>query len=160
MIFVTVGTQLPFDRMVKAVDLWARECNRDDVYAQIGLTDYRPSYIKWTHFLDPEECRHRYETASAIVSHAGTGSIITALQLGKPILIMPRQASLGETRSDHQIATAEQFCRFESVMVALDEKELIAKLEGIDKLHGSETIASHASNELMETIREFIDGDN
>ncbi len=157
MIFVTVGSQVHFNRLVKAVDQWAFEYKRDDVFAQIGTTDYRPKNIDWTNFLKPDEFERRYREASAIVAHAGTGSIITALQLKKPILIMPRQSSLGETRSDHQIATAKQFLRFESVDVAWDESELIAKLNGIDKLCASESIGSSASSELITSIRTFIE---
>ncbi|MFZ5523300.1 MAG: glycosyltransferase [Pseudomonadota bacterium] len=158
MIFVTVGAQMPFDRLVKTVDQWACERGRDDVFAQIGLTDYRPSNIQWTDFLTTEEFKQRFEAANVIVAHAGTGSIITALQLGKPILIMPRRASLRETRNDHQIATSKQFRLFDSVMVALDENELTTRLNGIDNLRGSQAIEPYASRELVGAIREFIDG--
>ena len=157
MIFVTVGAQMPFDRLVKAVDQWAHDQGRDDVFAQIGQSEFRPSYIQWTQFLSPEAFMSKYAAAKVIVAHAGTGSIITALQMGKPILIMPRRASLRETRNDHQVATSEQFSRFDSVAVAWDEKELITKLESIDNMHGSQTIGTTASSELVAAIREFID---
>jgi len=156
-IFVTVGAQMPFDRLVRAVDQWAGENGRDDVFAQIGQSEYLPTNIQWTNFLEPEEFKRKYETAKVIVAHAGTGSIITALQLGKPVLVMPRRANLRETRNDHQIATSEQFRRFDSVEVAWDEKELFTKLEGIDNLRGSQRINSYASRELVTAIREFID---
>lgn len=107
--------------------------------------------------MDPGEFKHRFETAKVIVAHAGTGSIITALQLGKPILVMPRRASLRETRNDHQVATAEQFRRFPSVVVAWDEKELIARMEQIDDLAGLQAVGAHASPELVGAIRDFID---
>ena len=158
MIFVTVGAQMPFDRLVKTVDQWARQRGRDDVFAQIGLTDYRPSNMQWTPFLSTEEFKQRSEAAKVIVAHAGTGSIITALQLGKPILIMPRRANLRETRNDHQVATAEQFRRFASIAVVLDEKELLTRLDEIDHLCGRQSIKSYASRELVGAIREFIDG--
>lgn len=158
MIFVTVGAQMPFDRLVKTVDRWARENGRDDVFAQIGQSEYRPSHMQWTRFLDPEEFKGKYEAAKVIVAHAGTGSIITALQLGKPVLVMPRRANLRETRNDHQVATSQQFRRFDSVEVAWDENELVTKLKGIDNLRGSPKIESYASSELVQTIREFIDG--
>lgn len=157
MIFVTVGAQMPFDRLVKAVDQWAGESGRNDVFAQIGQSEYRPMNIQWTKFLQPEEFKCRYADAQVIVAHAGTGSIITALQLGKPILVMPRRADLRETRNDHQIATSEQFRRFESVAVAWDVQELMAKLGGIGDLRGSQKIESSASLGLIEAIREFID---
>jgi UDP-N-acetylglucosamine transferase subunit ALG13 len=158
MIFVTVGAQMPFDRLVKTIDRWACERGRDDVFAQIGLTDYRPSNIQWTPFLSTEEFKQRYEAAHVVVAHAGTGSIITALQMGKPILIMPRRASLHETRNDHQVATVKQFSRFDSVAVALDETELFTRLDEIGNLRGQQLIEPFASRELVGAIREFIDG--
>lgn len=152
---------MPFDRLVKAIDQWAGEHARDDVYAQIGQSQYRPSHIEWTHFLSPEEFKNKYAAASVIVAHAGTGSIITALQLGKPILIMPRHASLRETRNDHQIATSEQFRRFDSVFVAWDEKDLREKMYNINELHAkSQGVKAYASSELIGAIKEFINGSN
>lgn len=147
---------MPFDRLVRTVDQWAGTRGRSDVFAQIGLTNYRPSSIQWTKFLQPAEFKHRCQTARVIVAHAGTGSIITALQLGKPILIMPRRASLRETRNDHQVATAKQFRRFGSVVVAWDEKELLARLEEVDNLDGRRAVGSYASRELIEAVREFV----
>ena len=156
MIFVTVGAQMPFDRLVKAVDQWAGEHGRNDVFAQIGSTDFRPTAMQWVPFLSTEEFKERFGSAKVIVAHAGTGSIITALQLGKPILIMPRRAILKETRNDHQIATAEQFRNFDSVAVSLDERELITQLNRIDDLRGRQSIEPYASCELVGVIREFI----
>jgi UDP-N-acetylglucosamine transferase subunit ALG13 len=149
---------MPFDRLVRTVDQWAVVRGRKDVFAQIGRTDYRPSHIEWTPFLDPHEYKRCYRTAKAIVAHAGTGSIITALQLGKPILIMPRRVSMRETRNDHQVATAEWVRRFRSVVVAQDEEELLEKLEEVDDLEGRQVVGPHASKDLMAAIREFIDG--
>lgn len=158
MIFVTVGAQMHFDRLVRTVDQWAKENGRDDIFAQIGPSEYRPANMQWTNFLEPEDFKLKYKTANVIVAHAGTGSIITALQLGKPVLIMPRRASLQETRNDHQSATAEQFRHFDSIEVAWNESELISKLDGIDNLRGSQKIEPYASGEIVKTIREFIDG--
>lgn len=160
MIFVTVGAQMPFDRLVRAVDHWARTNCRDDVFAQIGMSEYRPSNINWTQFLSPEEFRRKYEAATVIIAHAGTGSLITALQLGKPILIMPRRAALLETRNDHQVATSEQFRRFDSITVARDEHELIDKLKDIDNLRSEvRSIESHASRDLTRSLQKFINED-
>lgn len=153
---MTVGAQMPFDRLIKAIDHWAGKTGRKDIFAQIGLSEYHPQNIEWTKLLPPEEFKKKYDSAQAIVAHAGTGSIITALQMGKPILIMPRRANLRETRNDHQIATSEQFRRFDSVIVAWDESELILKLENISNFHGSSSVGPSASSELINTISEFI----
>jgi UDP-N-acetylglucosamine transferase subunit ALG13 len=147
---------MPFDRLVETVDKWAGIQRRNDVFAQIGPSEYRPSKIEWTRLLKPDAFRQQYEAAKIIIAHAGTGSIITALQLGKPIVIMPRRASLRETRSDHQVETAQQFSRYPSVAVAWDEKELMHRLEHMNALSGRKSIGPDASRELLEAVRGFI----
>lgn len=109
MIFLTLGTQLPFDRLVRAVDEWCGARGRDDVFGQIadpGDTGYRPQHFDWVAHLPPEDYTTRFASARLIVAHAGMGSIITAMERGKPIVLMPRRADLGEHRNEHQLATA------------------------------------------------------
>jgi UDP-N-acetylglucosamine transferase subunit ALG13 len=84
------------------------------------------------------------------------GTILSALLHGKPILVMPKKASLGEHRNEHQTATARRMMALGNVNVAFDEDELRAKLDGIDSLRPREAIAAHASGGLVEGIREFI----
>ncbi len=129
MIFVTVGAQMPFDRLVRAVDEWAGSRRRSDIFAQIGTTTWRPSHIRWVQWLAPVEFRRRFQAASLVVAHAGMGSIITAMDLGKSILVLPRRGDLGETRNDHQIATAQRFCEMGLVTAAFDEGELVVRLD-------------------------------
>src|SRR5262249_19256768 len=121
MIFVTVGVQLPFDRLVRAVDEWAGERRRTDVFAQIGPSDYQPRHIEFSPFVDPPEFRRLVEAADVLVAHAGMGSIITALELGKPLLVMPRRADYGEHRNDHQLATARHMLAQNVINVAQDQ---------------------------------------
>ena len=59
--------------------------------------------------MSPKECTDRMVAADAIIAHAGMGTILTALEMGKPLLVMPRRAELGEHRNDHQLATAMRF---------------------------------------------------
>lgn len=156
MILVTVGGQLPFDRLVRAVDDWAGASGRRDVFAQVGASDYHPQHLASAPFLSPEEFRERFAAASAIVSHAGMGTVIGALEAGKPILIMPRRAELHEQRNDHQLATAERLRGRPGVCVAMDEDELRSRLATIDTLSGAERISASASPELIEALRAFV----
>jgi UDP-N-acetylglucosamine transferase subunit ALG13 len=157
MIFITVGAQMPFDRLVRTVDEWAARHGRDDVFAQVGPTDFRPRYIRFEKFLDPAAFLQKVRAASVVVAHAGMGSILTALEHSKPILVMPRRGNLMETRNDHQVATAEQFKKQGRVVVAMDENELDAQLEQIDRLRPAERISQHAAPQLLETLRAFIE---
>lgn len=147
---------MPFDRMVAAVDNWAGARARKDVFAQIGETSLRPRHIEWTPLLDPDVFRAKVQAASILVAHAGMGSILTALEAGKPILVMPRRGDLRETRNDHQIATARRFLELNKVAVAFDESELGPKLDHLDRLSASERISPWASDRLVRTLADFI----
>jgi UDP-N-acetylglucosamine transferase subunit ALG13 len=158
MIFVTVGTDLPFDRLVRVVDSWAAETGRDDVFAQIGEGGWEPSHIAFTHFLQPPEFVERFKSASMVISHAGMGTILSALHYGKPILVMPKRASLREHRNEHQLATARHMKETASVNVAFDENDLRERLDQIDTMPSSRQIGSHASESLIHGLWNFIHG--
>jgi len=156
MIFVTVGAQMPFDRLTQVIDQWASRHRDIEVFGQIGTGGWRPSCFKWTEFMNPSEFRVKVKESQLVVAHAGMGSIITALELGKPILVMPRLGRLKETRNDHQIATAKRFLEQGRIYVAFGREELIEKMDEWERLKICGDISSHASPELITAIKEFI----
>jgi UDP-N-acetylglucosamine transferase subunit ALG13 len=161
MIFVTVGTDLPFDRMMRVVDSWARDHDRRDVFAQIGEGGWEPEYIEFTHFLQPPDFKRRFDEASLIISHAGMGTILTALLCGKPILVMPKRASFCEHRSEHQMATAKCMCELCLVQVAKDESQLMSMLNHLPEFIVPGRIVPGrigpvASGSLIDSLHDFI----
>ena len=158
MIFVTVGSQEPFDRLISAVDEWARLRALSDVFAQIASSTLHPRHIRFTQFVGPPEFNRIMGETRIIVAHAGMGSIISALELGKPIVVMPRRAEFRETRNDHQVATAERFGAQGRIIVAMDENELPVKLDHALTLGETDRIQAQASPHLIATIRNFLEG--
>ena len=158
MIFVTVGAQMPFDRLVRTVDAWAGSADRRDVIAQIGRTKYRPSHMDWIAFLDPSEFRRHLFEADLIVTHAGMGTILTGLEFGRRILVLPRRGDLMETRNDHQFGTTGAFVKTGRIAAAWNEEELLRALNDPDRIPVPKRIASHASLALLTTVRGFIRG--
>lgn len=156
MIFVTVGTELPFNRLVRVVDEWARQHGRTDVFAQIGRTDWRPAFIPSAEFLNPPEFNQWFGQASTVIAHAGMGTILSALRFEKPILVMPRRAALGEQRNDHQLATAKQLLALGKINVAFDELELCERLANLDELPVRGHTGSFASGPLIAAVRDFV----
>lgn len=156
MIFVTVGTDQPFDRMLRVIDSWAHDNLRKDVFAQIGKNAWEPRHIEFTHFLGPADFQRRLKEASLIISHAGMGTILTALLHGKTILVMPKLASLGEHRNEHQTATVRQMMNLGNVNVAFDENELRHRLEHLDDLRPPTRIGLFASESLLCGLRGFV----
>ena len=158
MLFLTVGYQMSFDRLTVAVDTWASHNTGIDIFAQVGPSEFKPSNLEWTQFLEPPEFSNKLQHCSGIIAHAGMGSILTALQFGKPILIMPRKGSLRETRNDHQIATARRFASYEQIIVAMNEDELPACLDKLQSMNAASCSDPVASAQLVQSLRDFIGG--
>ncbi len=158
MIFVTVGTQLPFDRLVHAVDRWAERNGRRDVFAQVGPTEAPPAFIEHASFLEPDDVARRFDEATLVIGHAGMGTIISALQRRKPVLVMARKAEFREQRNDHQLATVERFQQRGWIHAAADEHELDQMLERIDELTAADQISAAASPELLQMVQRFVLG--
>jgi UDP-N-acetylglucosamine transferase subunit ALG13 len=155
-IFVTVGGQTPFDRLVRTVDGWAASHGRRDVFAQIGETTRYPEHVEWSHFLSPGDFEARVRAAELVVAHAGTGTLMVCLEAGTPVIMLPRLASRGETRNEHQSATLSRFGGREGVHAAADEEELVRLLDRAEELTEGAGPPGRVSEELLETIRRFI----
>lgn len=156
MIFVTVGTQLPFDRLIRTMDGWAKS-TRANVFAQVGpASSYRPAHIRTRTDLSPEEFDEAMDEARIIVAHAGMGTILSGLERGKPVIIMPRRAMHGEHRNDHQLATAAKLSHLGGLHVAADEQALLRILSDPALVKSGPALAAAASPGLITAIREFI----
>lgn len=160
MIFVAVGTQLPFDRLVRYVDNWSAQ-NEVTVIGQIGDSELNTQFMVSEKFFEPSRFRDLQNSAEILVGHAGIGTILGALELQKPLIIMPRRADLGEHRNDHQVATATLFHDRPGIYVANTEEQLIKFLDDRENLARSASVISKfASRELIETITKFIHGNS
>lgn len=156
-IFIAVGTQLPFDRLIRTVDAWAAEHTEHEVFAQTGPTEYRAQHLQTERFVPPHVFEKHSKEADLLITHAGTGSIFLALELCKPIIVMPRLAKHKEHRNDHQLATVERFQDLPGVNVAWDEHELRRLLDDLDTLDRPDgEFRSHAQPDLLETISQAI----
>lgn len=163
LIFVTVGNMDPFDRLVEAIDQWlAERMAGEEVFAQIGTGSYLPKNCRHVPFLTPSEYRVRFSQARFVVSHAGMGSIITALELQKPIVVMPKRAALGEQRNEHQLATVRRFRKSQLVKVADSEQELASVLNqtltATEESGGGVTSTAHwpPDPQLINYVRRFV----
>lgn len=156
-LLVTVGAQMPFDRLIRAVDAWAAGHPEHRVLAQIGETDERPVHARWTKFLMPDDFDRELDHCDVIVGHAGIGTLFAAMQRGKPILVLTRESARRETRNDHQIATARAFAGYPGVIVAWTEDEVAPGLDRLLETEGSTTLGEAATGPLVERIARFVD---
>jgi len=155
MIFATIGTQAPFDRFVKMLDELCQNIN-EEVVCQTIQTNYQAQNIKTVDFLPPDEFNQYLEKARLIIAHAGMGTIISALKQKKPIIIVPRLASLKEHRNDHQMATAMRMHELGYVYVAYDKAQLNELINRKD-LKPLKEIGDLASTSLINSLNKSIE---
>jgi UDP-N-acetylglucosamine transferase subunit ALG13 len=101
-VVVTVGgnAHYGFERLVRSLHAvipadWS-------VLWQVGPSDVADLGIETVASLPNERLRREIADADLVISHAGTGSILTALQLGKRPIVVPRRAARGEHVDGHQ----------------------------------------------------------
>ncbi|MEJ8801487.1 glycosyltransferase [Pontibacter sp. H249] len=155
MIFVTIGAQEPFERLVQAIDQIAPTLGGIPIVAQISKSSFQPKHMQVHEFLSPSMYTKYFNKATLIVSHAGMGTIISALVQQKPILVFPRLAKYGETRNDHQVSTAKVFEKLEYITAAYSEEELELKLKLLlqASMHNGSKIGKYASPDLIKSLK-------
>jgi UDP-N-acetylglucosamine transferase subunit ALG13 len=152
MIFLTVGSQIPFDRLVQAVDIPE---NRETVFGQIGASEYTPQYIQYVKFMEKDEFDRQMESCSAVISHAGMGTIIQAVSIGKSLLAVPRLKKYNEVVNDHQVASAKRFESLGYLMAAYDTDEIQKKLPALMTFSCRQ--AGHDRQLIIDHIKGYLD---
>ena len=155
MIFATVGTQLPFPRLISAVEAFAATSGTR-VLAQTG-PDARAAatpHLSLCSALTPEAFHAAITGARKVVAHAGIGTVLAARAAARPLIVLPRRAALGEHRSDHQLATAAALEGAPGVYVAWRETDLPDLLS--QELDPAPPGGAAALTPLLDCLREFI----
>ena len=158
-VFVSVGTMMPFDRLVRAMDEWAAANPQVAVEMQIGRGRYEPAHARFVRLMPQGDYRARVASARLFIAHAGMGSIIAAIEAGKPLLMLPRLAAQGEHNNDHQLATAASIGARPGLHVAADAADLKARASAMFAEGGAPPapISRFAESGFTTRIRAFID---
>jgi UDP-N-acetylglucosamine transferase subunit ALG13 len=160
MIFASVGSMLPFDRFVKAVDDWALANPGEEVFIQIGEGEYEPRHAPWVRIMPHGEYKRRLETCDLFVAHVGMGSILQGLELKKQMLLLPRLAAQKEHTTDHQLHTADRFRATPGLKIVDDVATLQAEMTRLLKtpMKASDGIPPHAQPALIAQVASFLSG--
>lgn len=157
MIFFTVGTQLPFDRLGEAVEHLARAWPELSFIGQVGHTKVVHTAVVAQPFMTQQEYEQALDACTVVVAHAGTGTIMAALKRGKPVMVVPRLGSLREARSEHQLATCRAFEGAPGVHVLMDPGGLEDGLrEVLDQPRHTSNVPLRPSRELLQ-LRQALD---
>jgi beta-1,4-N-acetylglucosaminyltransferase len=151
LIFVTVGGMRAFERLTKEMDRVAGELD-EQVVMQIGSTDYEPKNCDYFRFMPRNDIEGFYAGARVIVCHAGGGSILTALEHNKPLVLVPRMKRYGEVFDDHQLEIAREM-EAQGAVVVYD----ISNLKSAISNANTSLSKFNAGRNLAGALKKYLD---
>jgi UDP-N-acetylglucosamine transferase subunit ALG13 len=122
-VVVTLGTfkGTPYLRLVRRLlEILPPEA---EVLWQTGATDVTSFGIEGRCALPERELSEAMREADVVVAHAGVGTALATLEVGKCPLMAPRLAEHGEAVDDHQVQIAAQLSQ-RGLAIAVDAAEL------------------------------------
>lgn len=158
MIFVTVGSQkFQFDRLLQCLDqLIEKGIIRDDVMAQIGVSQYVPKHFRYVPFMDREEFSRQVDACTVLITHGGTGAIIGAVKKGKKVIAVPRLSQYGEHVDDHQLQLIHQFDDLNLICPCYDLEDLGKCCERIGEMQFRPYLSN--THRIIESIDSYLSG--
>lgn len=158
MIFITLGSQkFQFNRLLQAVDdLIDRSVIKEDVFAQIGYSNYMPQHYRFKQFLDRDEFTDMESKCDILITHGGTGAIIGAIKKEKKVIAVPRKAKYGEHVDDHQIQLIEQFGT-QNLICGLEDCSGLEEALKYIRTHEFNKYQSN-TDKIIDSLEEFIEG--
>jgi len=124
-IFATIGSAEPFDRLLGALDGLAVD---EELVVQCGASRARPPGATCVEFMGYGELVDRIRDARVVITHAGVGSVLACLTNGKRPVVVPRLARFREAVDDHQLEFARRLEQAGLVVLVDDTAELPAAL--------------------------------
>jgi UDP-N-acetylglucosamine transferase subunit ALG13 len=152
MILVTVGTnEARFDRLLHAFDSSPFD---EELFVQHGPSPIRPRGATCVDYLPYDELGATVRRARVVVTHAGVGSIMTALANGKRPVVVPRLRRFGEAVDDHQMQLGLRLHETGLVTFVERPEDLRAALDATD----DDTCAfeTRPDRRLVTELRDFV----
>jgi UDP-N-acetylglucosamine transferase subunit ALG13 len=117
--------------MVAGVVEYARDNPDTPVYFQSGINKVPTQLENLTAFAFAPQSRldELISQSEFVVTHAGTGSIIAAIESGKKVVVLPRLQKYAEHNDDHQVEIARLFYEAGHVLYWEDGMSLAVMIE-------------------------------
>jgi UDP-N-acetylglucosamine transferase subunit ALG13 len=149
-ILVTIGTSDPFDRLLAAV---ARLPTGEEIVAQCGASIVRPANARCVSFLGFDELNALIKSARIVVTHAGAGSVLTALAAGRRPVVVPRLRRYGEAVDDHQVEFGRSLAVAGLVTMVEDPVDLPGAITAAPAAPASRTHDGRLAGEIAAYLR-------
>jgi len=153
MIFVTCGSSpIGFKRLMRALEVLPAS----ELTVQHGPAASPPCATAYD-FLPFGRVVELMQEADLVISHAGVGSIMCALQAGHVPIVFPRLKRHGETVDDHQLELALALAERGTVLIATTPDELRVAVESAPRRGARRTLHGEGLN---AAVRAAIRGES
>jgi len=126
----------------------------NDIFAQIGYSDYKPKNYEFKEFLDREQFAEIMERCEIVITHGGTGAIVGAVKREKKVIAVPRLAKFGEHVDDHQLQIIDQFTDMNFIVGVKETNEIYEALEQLKTIEFKKYISN--TENIIKSIEEFL----
>jgi UDP-N-acetylglucosamine transferase subunit ALG13 len=151
LIFVTLGTHHdPFPRLIDGL----HGLDEEDLVVQYGHSPAPLHAAETIQFLPFVDLIERIRAADVVVTHAGVGSILNCLRMGRTPLVVPRQSRFGEHVDDHQVELTRALAEDGKVIPVWDVEDLPALIETVPE--PAPVFDGHAGDGLQRAVREAL----
>lgn len=127
---------------------------KDEVFAQVGHSDYVPRNYESEDFLSKDDFDSSIKTCDLLITHSGIATIIAGLKHHKPTIVVPRLSKFGEHVDDHQVQIADSFSAQNFVFACNENDSLLELIEKARTHTFAKYISGH--NHAIETIQAFL----
>lgn len=159
MIFITLGNQnFQFKRLLNKIeDMIINGLIKEKVVAQIGHTLFSSDLIDTIKFLEKDKFQYYIDKSDFVISHGGTGSIISCIKRNKKVVVIPRLKKYNEHIDNHQLEILHAF-ENKKLIIGID-KELLdfeEKLLSIKTIEVNKFVSNNSSfnKKLIKLIEE------
>lgn len=157
MILVLLGTQNnSFTRLLQAIqENIENKVITDNVIVQAGFTKFESKDMKIFSMIDKNKFSKLQDEADLIITHAGVGSIISSLEKGKKVIVVPRLKRYNEHVNDHQIQIAKKFKQQGYVKYVINVKNLGKVIKSMESFIPKKYKKSESN--VVSIIENYID---
>ena len=157
MILVTLGTQdKSFERLLDAVQKQIDNGNiKDEVIVQAGHTKYKSKDMKIFDYLSIDDFNELLSKCDLLITHAGIGSILSALKLNKKVIAAARLKKFNEHTNDHQLQIIETFSKQGYIISLNDFDKLGEIIKNIKKFKPKKYVSN--TDKFCTKMEKYID---
>ena len=157
MILILLGTfKKNFSRPLVAIEeaILAGKIS-EEVIVQAGHTSFKSDFLTIRTFIEIDELKELYKSASLIITHSGVGSILKGLKLNKAIIAIARLAKFNEHVDNHQLDILQEFSNRKYLFPWNEGDDFLQILEKARKFKYEPFISTQG--QLVQFIDQYIE---